>query len=333
MLVKDKKVKKERKNSINNLNLKEDDDEAKENHSLVNGEGSSSKKKFVKLENKKKLENDIEENQIKRKLSESREERSEIQSFGICSDIEKKLKEKGITKLFEVQQKVFFPVFNGENTIVASLTGSGKTLSFILPILESCKQKDRFTHKEPVVIVMAPTRELAIQIAGEFNSLSAKNSKEGFHYKVSIIYGGDSIEDQKQSLRRGTDIVVGTPGRIIDMINKKELKLSSIRFAVLDEADKMLDMGFQESIEEVFDKIYEERKKIQVCLFSATIHKWVIETAKKIMRNNDHTFVNLVQNLQGRCPVGVEHLAVNCLKSEKITTIADLSKFNYHIIF
>ena len=85
-------------------------------------------------------------------------------------------------------------------------------------------------------------------------------------------------------------------------------------------------MGFQEPIEQIFDKIYEVRTKLQVCLFSATIHKWVADTAKKIMRNKEHTFVNLVANLKGRIPPGVENLAVNCLRSEKITTIADLSK-------
>jgi len=300
---------KERKNSHLSLKEEESDIELK------------AEKKFNKLENG---------TTTPRKNSESR---SEINSFGICADIEKKLSDKGITKLFEVQQKVFFPVINGENVIVASLTGSGKTLSFILPILEKCKRKERFNHKEPVAICLAPTRELAIQIAEEFKSLSAKNDSEGLHFKVSVIYGGDSIEDQKQSLRRGCDIVVGTPGRVIDMINKRELKLSSIRFAVLDEADKMLDMGFQESIDEVFNHIYEVRKKIQVCLFSATIHKWVIETAKKIMRGHEHTFVNLVANLEGRCAKGVEHLSVNCLKSEKITTIADLSKFFIKLFF
>jgi superfamily II DNA/RNA helicase len=100
-----------------------------------------------------------------------------------------------------------------------------------------------------------------------------------------------------------------------------------MRMAILDEADKMLEMGFQEPIEQIFDAIYLARPKLQVCLFSATIEKWVIDMSKKIMRNKEHTYVNLTQNLKGRIPVGVSHLAVNCLKTEKITTIADLSNF------
>ena len=259
--------------------------------------------------------------------------RCELESFGISKEISEKLKEKGIHALFEVQQKVFFPVLNGENTIVASLTGSGKTLSFILPILEKCKKKNRFNQTHPVVIVLAPTRELAIQIANEFSSLASKNKTTGFYFKTSVLYGGNPIDEQINALNRGVDIVVGTPGRILDLIGRKALHLDNLRFGVIDEADKMLEMGFQEPIEEIFDYIYKETSKLQVCLFSATIHKWVIETAKTIMRHKDHTFINLVANLKGRCAVGVEHLAVNCLKSEKITTIADLSKLFFILFF
>jgi len=290
-----------------NLKLKE---------SKKQGKSSSRKNSTVKTHSDKK---DIEA--PKRKDSVSR---TEVSSFGVGKELEAKLADRGITSLFEVQQKVFFPVFNGENVIVASLTGSGKTLSFILPLLEKCKQKQRFNGKEPAIIVLAPTRELAIQIGKEFSSLSAKNRGEGFHFKVALVYGGTCLDEQKALLRRGCDIIVGTPGRVLDMVERKEINVGSIRFAVLDEADKMLEMGFQEPIEAIFDKIYEERPKLQVCLFSATIERWVLETSKKIMRHKEHTFINLMQNLKGRIPVGVENLAVNCLKSDKITTIADL---------
>lgn len=273
-----------------------------------------------------KLNSDDIELNISKPVRKNSQARCELESFGICTEIATKLKERGIHALFEVQQKVFFPVLNGENVIVASLTGSGKTLSFILPILEKCKAKGRFNQTHPVVIVLAPTRELAIQIANEFSSLASKSKTSGFYYKTAVLYGGNPIEEQINALNRGVDIVVGTPGRILDLIGRKALHLDNLRIGVLDEADKMLEMGFQEPIEEIYDYIYKETKKLQVCLFSATIHKWVIETAKTIMRNKEHTFVNLVANLKGRCAVGVEHLAVNCLKSEKITTIADLSK-------
>lgn len=283
-------------------------------------------KKRDNLHTKEAVPEDTDHSEVKKRKSSLSETLSELSTFGISKEIEEKLVARGIHKLFEVQQKVFFPVFNGENTIVASLTGSGKTLSFILPIIEKFKAKDKFNQTEPIAIVVAPTRELAIQITNEFKTLSSKNKKDGFYFSACAVYGGVSIDDQRYELKRGVDIIVGTPGRLLDMINRNDLKLTSMKIAVLDEADKMLEMGFQENIEEIFDKIYEVRKKLQVCLFSATMHKWVIDTAKKIMRHKDHTFVNLVQDLKGRIPVGVEHLAVNCLKTEKITTIADLSK-------
>lgn len=286
-------------------------------------------KKREQSNTKEVAHDDANHSEVKKRKGSLSETLSELSTFGISKEVEEKLVARGINKLFEVQQKVFFPVFNGENTIVASLTGSGKTLSFILPIIEKFKAKDKFTQTEPIAIVIAPTRELAIQITNEFKTLSSKNKKDGFYFSTLAVYGGVSLDDQRYELKKGVDIIVGTPGRLLDMINRNDLKLTSMKIAVLDEADKMLEMGFQENIEEIFDKIYEVRKKLQVCLFSATMHKWVIDTAKKIMRHKDHTFVNLVQNLKGRIPVGVEHLAVNCLKTEKITTIADLSKFYY----
>lgn len=263
-----------------------------------------------------------------RKASESKHE---LENFGLSTEVAQKLREREINSLFEVQQKVFFPVFNGENVIVASLTGSGKTLSFILPTIERMKAKNRFSQTDPVAIVLAPTRELAIQIANEFNTLTNKSKSAGFFYKVLAVYGGTDIWEQKAQLKKGVDIIVGTPGRVLDLINRGDLKLGNMRMGILDEADKMLEMGFQEPIEEIFDNIYKERSKLQVCLFSATIHKWVVDVSKKIMNHKEHTFVNLVKDLKGRCPVGVQHLAVNCLKSEKLTTIADLSK--YYIIY
>jgi len=143
-------------------------------------------------------------------------------------------------------------------------------------------------------------------------------------FKTVLIYGGVSIDDQIHKLRAGVDVVVGTPGRIIDMIERKQLELKDIRNVVLDEADKMLSMGFQEQIEEIFKYIYEKRKKTQVCLFSATIESWVKDMAKKITQNEECVFVDLVKNLAGRTPKTVQHLAVKCLKSDRITTIADL---------
>ena len=128
-------------------------------------------------------------------------------------------------------------------------------------------------------------------------------------------------------LRNGAHIIVGTPGRISDMIERRELSLKNIDTVVLDEADKMLSMGFQEQIEDIFNKIYESREDLQVCLFSATIESWVKSVADKITRGKERKFIDLVKDLGGRTPKTVQHLAVNCLKSDKLTTIADLSNY------
>ncbi len=266
------------------------------------------------------------------------EDQDDFKQFGISEHIANKLKEKSILSLFEVQKKVFKPVASGKNIIVAALTGSGKTLSFVLPLITM--HKEAFTHQKPVIMVMAPTRELSIQVGREFSDLSC----EQFKYKTVMIYGGVSIEDQIYKLRAGCDIIVGTPGRITDMIERGELNLKGIKTVVLDEADKMLNMGFQEQIEEIFGHIHKTRRKTQVCLFSATIESWVKQVANNIMINKhddsenkvkdaEAVFIDLVKDLGGRTPKTVQHLAVNTLKSDKVTNIADLSKTFLFFIF
>jgi len=174
----------------------------------------------------------------------------------------------------------------------------------------------------PRILVMSPTRELSIQTAREFSDLSSKN----LSFRTVLIYGGVSIEEQIDKLKAGCDIIVGTPGRIMDMIERNHLKVDKINIIILDEADRMLDMGFEESITDIYNKITQTQKnnKIQVCLFSATIESWVRQVARKIIPNKDEIFIDLVKDLSNKTPKTVSHLAVNCIKSEKTTTIADL---------
>jgi len=266
---------------------------------------------------------EIDELKTKKPRASSDEEENDFQALRIDPSIAKKLKEKSITTLFEVQKKVYQPIYDGKNVIVASLTGSGKTLSFVLPIIQKCKDKGILKQEKPVCMVMAPTRELSIQVGREFSDLN----NEEFKFKVVMIYGGVPMDDQINKLRQGCDIIVGTPGRIIDMIERGELNLSKIRSVILDEADKMLSMGFQEQIEDIFSKIYKVRAQIQVCLFSATIEKWVKDVVGKIIKNQENSesiFIDLVKNLSERTPKTVQHLGVNCLKSDRVTTMADL---------
>ena len=248
----------------------------------------------------------------------------DFEKFGIDKNIVERLKLKQIESLFDVQKKVYKPIYEGKNVIVASLTGSGKTLAFVLPTLMKYIDKKELNQTQPKILVMAPTRELSIQTGREYSDLSSKY----LSFKTVLIYGGVSMDDQIEKLRAGCDIIVGTPGRIIDMIERGHLKVNKINTIILDEADKMLDMGFEESITDIYNKITEidkdKRRDIQVCLFSATIEGWVLKVARKIIPKENEIFVDLVKDLGNKTPKTVTHLAVNCIKSEKTTTIADL---------
>ena len=250
------------------------------------------------------------------------ESQDDFTTYKINPNIIERLKLKQIENLFEVQKKVFNPIYKGQSVIVSSLTGSGKTLAFVLPTLQRCIDNKLFTQTIPQILVMAPTRELSIQTGREYSDLSSKN----LPFKTVLIYGGVSMEDQIDKLKSGCDIIVGTPGRIMDMIERNYLKVDNINTIILDEADKMLDMGFEESITDIYNKIVSNRKKnnIQICLFSATIESWVRNVARKIIPNKDEIFIDLVKDLSNKTPKTVTHLAVNCIKSEKTTTIADL---------
>jgi ATP-dependent RNA helicase DDX21 len=151
----------------------------------------------------------------------------------------------GITDLFPVQKRTFQLVTEGKDIVVRSRTGSGKTLAFVLPVSEKLKQSTQ-RSRSPRCVVVAPTRELANQIGKEFAQFSP-------HLSVVTVYGGMGFGPQLQGLNQGCDVVVGTPGRMMDLIEQGALRLNNIEFSILDEADEMLSMGFQQDIETIFD--------------------------------------------------------------------------------
>ena len=159
-----------------------------------------------------------------------------------------------------IQAEIIPFMMEGRDILAQSQTGTGKTAAFALPILSRVDTK----RKSPQVLVLAPTRELAIQVADSFSTYASHMPK----FKAVAIYGGQDYEPQLRALRRGVQVVVGTPGRVIDHIRKGTLDLSCIECLVLDEADEMLNMGFKEDVEFVLQQTPEER---QVALFSATL--------------------------------------------------------------
>ena len=254
-------------------------------------------------------------------LPDPEDSKDDFIQFNINSNIAQRLKDKNIHSLFDVQKKVYSYIHQGDSVIVASLTGTGKTLAFVLPVLQRIHDQHYYDNQTPCVLVMAPTRELSIQVGKEFSDLSSKD----FRFKTAMIYGGVSMDDQIYKLKAGVDIIIGTPGRIMDMIERGHLKVSNIKIVILDEADKMLSMGFEEQIEDIFNKVnLNKTKKVQVCLFSATIEKWVRDVAKKIIPDKGEVYIDLVKDLANKTPKTITHLGVMCIKSEKTTTIADL---------
>ena len=182
------------------------------------------------------------------------------------------LSRKGFEEPTPIQIKTIPAVMTGAKDIVAQAqTGTGKTAAFGLPLLELLDPNARAVQ----ALVLAPTRELAIQVAEEINSL-----RGGRTLSVTPIYGGQSMEIQLRNLRRGVSVVVGTPGRVLDHLRRGSLNLSSISFLILDEADEMLNMGFLEDVQEIMVQTPAEKRTM---LFSATMPPEILRVAKKHM--------------------------------------------------
>lgn len=212
-----------------------------------------------------------------------------ISSFRVSEETVKRLAANGITNATEVQAGTFNLVFDGSDIIAKSRTGTGKTLAFALPILERLAETKKLRSGTrrgmgPGCIVLAPTRELAKQVSREMKYIG-----DGLGISVECFYGGSPYGPQENALRRGVDVVVGTPGRIMDHLNRDTLRLTDISFAVLDEADEMLSMGFSQDVEYIFETLPPPEER-QVILFSATVPKWVKSLAAQFQKKDVVTF-------------------------------------------
>ncbi len=166
-------------------------------------------------------------------------------TLGLSSEILKTIEKKGFKFASEIQAKSIPIILDTEHDIVGvAQTGTGKTAAFGLPLMDKIASHDKYVK----CIVLTPTRELAIQVAAELDSF--KGDKR---IKTLPVYGGSDISSQIRNLKRGVDIVVGTPGRVQDMINRKALDITGIEYFVLDEADEMLKMGFIDDIESIME--------------------------------------------------------------------------------
>jgi ATP-dependent RNA helicase DeaD len=198
-----------------------------------------------------------------------------FEELGVSQPIIQAISEMGYESPMPVQKEVIPYLLGNDNEVIAlAQTGTGKTAAFGLPIIQGIEVE----KYAPQALILCPTRELCLQIADDLNDYS----KYIDHLKVLPVYGGSSIESQIRSLKRGVHIVVATPGRLIDLLNRKTVNLDNVRNVVLDEADEMLNMGFTESIDAILAKVPESRNML---LFSATMPAGIRNITKKYMRS------------------------------------------------
>ena len=181
------------------------------------------------------------------------------------------LTDMGFEEPSPIQEQTIPLVLDGYDVIGQAQTGTGKTAAFGIPLVQSITD-----HKHIQALIMTPTRELAIQVAEEVGKIGRTS-----RIKALPVYGGQPIERQIRALKSGVQIVIGTPGRLIDHINRNTIKLDHIKFLVLDEADEMLDMGFVDDMEEIMRNLPAER---QTLLFSATMPRPILSLTKKYMK-------------------------------------------------
>ena len=198
-----------------------------------------------------------------------------FEELGLSPEIRKAVEEMGYETPMPVQEEVI-PYLLGENNDVVALaqTGTGKTAAFGLPLIQQIDVKNRV----PQSLILCPTRELCLQIAGDLNDYS----KYVDGLKVLPVYGGSSIDSQIKSLKRGVHIIVATPGRLLDLMERKTVSLSTIRNVVMDEADEMLNMGFTDSINAILADVPQERNTL---LFSATMSPEIARISKNYLHN------------------------------------------------
>ena len=198
-------------------------------------------------------------------------------NLGLSPHILKRVKAHGYETATPIQAQAIPVVLEGKDILAGAQTGTGKTAAFTLPLLQILSAKDLSNSRLPKALILAPTRELAAQVAE-----SVRTYGEGLGISSTVIFGGVGIGPQKAKLRKGVDIVIGTPGRLLDLIGQKALDLSEIEILILDEADRMLDMGFIHDIRKILKILPREK---QTLFFSATYSKEIKTLADTILKN------------------------------------------------
>ncbi len=242
-------------------------------------------------------------------------------SLGLPETLLSALKTLGFESSTAIQAQTIPPLLAGKDVLGEAQTGTGKTAAFGLPALAKIDPSIR----KPQLMVLAPTRELAIQVAAAIETF-AKNMKG---LKVATLYGGQSYQPQFQQLERGAQVVVGTPGRLMDHLRRKSLKLDNLSFCVLDEADEMLNMGFLEDIEWILEHL---PKQTQMALFSATMPAQIRKVANRFLKDPEHIKIAAVK----KSKANIQQFAWKVSGISKITAlerIAESVDYDAMIVF
>ncbi|CAG9461206.1 unnamed protein product [Pedinophyceae sp. YPF-701] len=248
-----------------------------------------------------------------------------LDNFPLDDSLKRLLNDRGIQSLFPIQALALPPALEGKDLVGRARTGCGKTLAFTLPIIQQFIDKGETGAKKaygrhPAVIVLAPTRELAKQVHEDFNIMG-----RAANLATLCIYGGAPISPQESALRRGVDVVVGTPGRVKDHLDRGSLVLDKLRFRVLDECDEMLNMGFAEDVEYILaHQSVDAATSVQTMLFSATMPSWVKEMSKKYLQAGNQEYVDLVGDQKMKASTSVRHLLLPCLRTQTPSLVTDL---------
>jgi ATP-dependent RNA helicase DDX21 len=244
-----------------------------------------------------------------------------LTSLGLAESTLKSLKERKVTQLFPIQAAAFSHVIKGYDLLARARTGTGKTLAFSLPIVEVLKKKvQRERGRSPRALIMAPTRELAIQVHKELNQICSGE------LATTCVYGGAQYGPQEDAFYNGVDIVVGTPGRLIDHIERRNLLLDSLEFVCLDEADQMLDIGFAEAMEKILELVKQQSKSnstYQTLLFSATMPDWIKQAVQKYMKP-DKIVLDLIGKDKQKTSATVKHYCLPSRYQNRADILGDI---------
>ena len=237
----------------------------------------------------------------------------------LCDSLQKAVEQAGYTEASPVQAEAIPAVLEGHDLLVGAQTGTGKTAAFALPILQSILTDPEFSseqNKKLKALVLAPTRELAQQVNNSF-----KKYAKGTGFRSAVVYGGVGIGPQVDQIKKGIDVLVATPGRLLDLHKKKAVNLRQITHLVFDEADRMLDMGFKDEIKAVLSKLPKrEVQPRQVLLFSATLSDSIYRFSKNLLVKPERIEVDQ----RNSSAADVDQIVYNCDPDRKSAIVSHL---------